>query len=89
MADLAILRKLTEIEMNLRMMQKDSMNVKECAYYMGVTQSHLRHLTSDRKIPFYKKLGRLFFSKKEIDEWRLSDRIPTNEEMLEIARNLY
>lgn len=41
----------------------------------------VRHLVSKRLIPHYKQGNRTFFKKSEIEEWQLSDRIPTNAEI--------
>ena len=85
----ALLEKLTQIEWLMRIGQKDALDINECAKFLGLSASHVRHLACTHQIPYYKRLGRLYFSKKEIDEWRLSERIPTDEEMKTIAQNFY
>lgn len=89
MTEKALFDKLCAIEWQLRISQKDALNTEECAQFLGISQDHLRHLANNRDIPHYKCGGKLYFSKKEIDDWRLSERIPTNNEMKEIARTLY
>ena len=84
-----VIAKLTKIENLMRISQKDALDINECAIYLGISTSHLRHLACTHQIPHYKRLGRLYFSKKEMDDWRLSDRIPTDEEIAEIAKQLY
>lgn len=81
--------KLCEIELQLRISQKDALNINECAQFLQCSTDRLRHLASAREIPYYKRQGKLYFSKSEIDNWRLTDRIPTNDELSEIAKNIY
>lgn len=85
----AILDKLSKIEWLMRISQKDALDINECALYLGVSSSHLRHMACKRQIPHYKRVGKLFFSKREIDDWRLAERVPTNEEIEQIAQSLY
>ena len=85
----AILSKLTNIECLIRISNKDALDINECALFLGITTGHLRHLCADKTIPHYKRGGKLFFSKQEIDNWKLAERIPTNEELGVIAQTLY
>lgn len=85
----AILSKLTNIETLMRISQKNALDINECALYLGITVGHLRHLCADRIIPHYKRGLKLYFDKTEIDSWKLSERIPTNEEIERIAQSLY
>lgn len=84
-----IMRKLVEIEQIIRINGKDVLDTNECALYLNITPCHLRHLAMNKDIPYYKKAGKLYFSKSELDEWRLAERIPTNEEVRQIANKLY
>lgn len=81
--------KLCELEYQLRIMQKDSLDAEECCQYLRITKSYLRHLTAERKIPHYKCMGRLYFSKKELNDWRLQHRQPTTDEMAATAAMKY
>ena len=57
------------------------MNLKESALLLCISESRIRHLTSEREIPYYKKGNMVFFKKSEIEKWQLSNRIPTNDEI--------
>lgn len=83
----AVIRKLDEIFQMIRISSKDVLDTGECALYLGISPSRLRHLASDKEIPYYKRGGKLYFSKSEIDSWKLSERVPTNEEVQQIANN--
>lgn len=85
----AVIRKLIEIEQMIRISSKNVLDTAECALYLGISASRLRHLASAKEIPYYKRAGKLYFSKSEIDDWKLSERVPTNEEIKLIANNLY
>lgn len=85
----ALFDKLSDIEWQLRLSQKDALNTDECARFLGISAGHIRHMVAAREIPYYKRGGKLFFSKKELDAWKLAERIPTNSELAEIARTFY
>lgn len=62
-------------------MEKTILNLNELAEYTGISKSYLYKLTHFGKIPFSKPLGKLiFFEKKEIDNWLLSNKNVTSSE---------
>jgi len=79
--------KLANIERLLIINGKDALNVSECAIFLGITPSRVRHLASERDIPHYKRGGKMYFSKQELQDWMLAERIPTNKEIEAIAMN--
>jgi excisionase family DNA binding protein len=72
---------LDRIETLVRLGAKEVLNVKEVALLLGVSESRIYHLVSSRDIPHYKQGKLVYFKKKEIEEWQLQDRIPTNSEI--------
>ena len=52
----------------------------DVAQMLDVSVSRIRHLVSERVIPYYKPLGRVLFSQSEIEEWIKSSRVPTIQE---------
>ena len=49
---------------------KEFLTFKEAAWYLGVSKSHLYHLTSEGKIPHYKPTGKmLYFNRSELVQW--------------------
>jgi len=41
----------------------------------------VRNMMHDKAIPYYKRGGKAFFKKSEIESWMLQERIPTNDEI--------
>lgn len=60
--------------------EKEIMNTKEVAEYLGISVGRVWNLVSEGKIP-HGKNGRNFFRKSEIDTWRFGTRIKTNDEL--------
>ena len=85
----ALMRKLVQIEQMIRINGKDLLSTAECAFYLGVTACHVRHMASDRKIPYYKRNGKLYFSKSELEQWIKTERIPADFELKQIVNKLY
>jgi excisionase family DNA binding protein len=69
-------------------LQKEVLNFNEAAIYIEVSHSHLYKLTSTGKLPFYKPNGKkIYFNRKELDTWLLSNRQTSASEILEEAAN--
>lgn len=60
---------------------KATLTAEEAALYTGYTLKGIYEFTSQKKIPHYKKNGRLYFKKTELDEWLTENRIKTNKEI--------
>lgn len=77
----AILKKLDRIEKLIRM-NKTVLTIDETAEYTGLSRSYLYKLTAKGEIPFSKPRGKLiYFSKKKIDEWLLSNKHKSAQEI--------
>lgn len=50
-------------------MTKEFISLKEAAELLGCSSSTVYKLTSNRKIPFYKPKGKIFFNKNDIIEY--------------------
>lgn len=44
-------------------------NVEELSNYLHISQSSIRKLIREKKIPYYRILSRIFFDKESIDMW--------------------
>lgn len=82
--DTQIFEKLESIEKMLieqNLLKKEVLNFTEAAIYLEVSHSHLYKLTSSGAIPSYKPNGKkLYFNRKELDTWLLSNKqVSTNE----------
>lgn len=74
-------QRLERIERLLVIGSKEVLTTSDVALLLNVSESRVRHLTCAREIPYYKQGGRTYFKKSEIEEWQLSQRIPTNKEI--------
>ena len=57
------------------------MNTDEMCEYLGISESTLYKYTSKGKIPHFKPMGKVYFSRKEIDEWIKSSRVKEIEDV--------
>lgn len=74
-------QRLTNIE-TLLLSSKVVLTFDEVAVYTGLSKSYLYKLTSTGKVPHYKPSGKIiYFDKKEIDNWLLSNRRVTTKEI--------
>lgn len=72
----------------LRSLAKPFLTVEELASYLGVKTSYIYKMTHNREIPYYKPGGKMvYFDRKEIDEWVLSQRVATADEIRSEARH--
>jgi excisionase family DNA binding protein len=89
--DSKILEKLNSIEKMLteqNMLRKEVLTFNETAIYLGVSHSHLYKMTSTEVIPSYKPNGKkLYFNRKELDNWLLSNKQYSQEEIEQQAAN--
>lgn len=85
MKDNLLIQKLEKIEHDLaeiKLMRKDVLNFSEACKYLDVSQSCLYKFTSKNKIPHYSPGGKkLYFKRSELDEWLLSKRKNSNEDV--------
>lgn len=80
-----ILNTLDRIERYMMLSVKEVLNTKEVALMLNVQPGRIRTLVSARDIPYYKKGGKTYFKKTEIEDWLLAQRIPTNDEIMSQA----
>lgn len=71
----------------LKTITKPFLTVEELTSYLGVKTSYIYKMTHNREIPFYKPGGKMvYFNREEIDEWVLSQRVATADEIRGEAR---
>lgn len=70
--------------------QKEVLTSDEAARYLGVSKSCLYKWTMSRLIPHYKSpTGKMcFFNRKEIEAWMQSQRVATDNELEQQAKNI-
>lgn len=80
-----LFEKLESIEKLLleqSLLKKEVLNFTETALYLEVSHSHLYKLTSSGVVPAYKPNGKkLYFNRKELDEWLLSNKQVSADEI--------
>lgn len=83
--DSLVLEKLNSIENMLKeqnLLRKEVLTFNEAANYLGVSHSNLYKMTSTGLVPSYKPNGKkLYFNRKELDLWLLSNKQFTKEEI--------
>ena len=89
--DSIVLEKLNSIKkmlMEQNMLKKEVLTFNEAAIYLEVSHSHLYKMTSTGVVPSYKPNGKkLYFNRKELDSWLLSNKQCSQEEIEQQAAN--
>lgn len=73
--------RLERIERLILISSKEALTVSEVALMLGISESRVRHLTSEKELPYYKQGKNTYFKKSEVEKWMLSTRVPTNAEI--------
>lgn len=73
---ISLLQEIKEILLNQQIILKETLNVREAAHYMGVSENTIYHFTSTNKLTYYKPSGKLlYFKKQDLDAFLLRNRI--------------
>ena len=62
-----------------------TLNIKQAGEFVGLTRQTIYRKTSANEIPHFKKAGRVFFDRKELEDWLLSHKVPTKTEYQKMA----
>lgn len=60
---------------------KETLTIEEAALYIGYKVKGMYTLTSQKRIPHYKKNGKLYFDKQELDAWMKANKVKTESEI--------
>lgn len=63
------------------------LNLDQATEYLSLSKSTLYKFTSQREIPHFKKGKKIYFRKKELDDWMTQLRIATKDEIEQEAIN--
>ena len=77
----------TDAAMTNAHFNKEILTLKELCSYLELSASHVYKLTSQNEIPFTKRSKRIYFVKKDIDDWLKKYRQTTKDEIEEMASN--
>ncbi len=78
---MSIEERLDRIERLVIIGSKEVLNTSEVAMMLDMAVQSVRNLMYNKNIPYYKRGGKAFFKKSEIEAWMLQERIPTNDEI--------
>ena len=77
----SVMERLKAIERMTLLAAKNVLVLDDVALLTGYSKKYLRLLIAKREIPHYRRGNRLYFSRDEIEDWMMGERIPTKEEM--------
>ena len=60
---------------------KAVLNITEASQFTGISRPQIYRLTSEKRIPHYKKNNKLYFKKTELENWMLQNKIETIDEI--------
>lgn len=82
-----ILEELRNIKRYTLLHAKTVVDLDDACLLTGLSKSRLYALTSGGKIPYHKSPGgrNIYFDRKELDEWMLSRRFASEEELEQAA----
>ena len=87
--NVTIEEKIDTIERYIMISAKNILTADEAATMLDMKVSMIYSLTSKHKIPFYKPNGKkIFFKKDELEQWVLSSRVSTDDELQQKAANI-
>lgn len=69
------------LEIAARLGAKEVLDIEEAALLTGYKVKGLYTLTSEKRIPHYKKNGKLYFKKSELEAWLTENRVLTEAEI--------
>ena len=69
------------IETSTLLGAKEVLTIEEAALLTGYKVKGLYELTSTKRIPHYKKNGRLYFRKSELEGWMTQHKVLTEQEI--------
>lgn len=78
---MSIDERLENIERLIIISSKNALNVGEAALMLGISESRLRHLISEKSIPYYKQGNRTYLKKSELEDWMLQTKVKSNAEI--------
>lgn len=66
---------------------KTVLSIDEAALYCGVSKSYIYKKTMRREIPHFKKGAKLYFNRRELEDWLQQTPVATQAKLDEEARN--
>ena len=60
---------------------KTVLDITEASQFTGISKGQIYRLTSERRIPHYKRNNKLHFKKTELENWMLQNKVETIDEI--------
>lgn len=81
-----ILEELAIIKAYTILAAKNVLTIEDLHLLLGLSKATIYRLTCEKKIPYYKKNGKLlFFDRTEVEKWALENRVITQQEAEQTA----
>lgn len=74
-------RRFNQLQTATLLAAKNVIDVEEAAMLTGYTVKGIYTLTSEKRIPHYKKNGKLYFRKDEVEAWMTENKVLTLQEI--------
>lgn len=74
-------QRFSELQTATLLAGKNVIGVEEAAMLTGYTIKGIYTLTSEKRIPHYKKNGKLYFKKDELEAWMTENKVLTQREI--------
>ena len=71
----------TPAEPALPLPEKELLTVKDISQMLNISKGAIYNMTSAQQIPHFKRGGRIYFDRSEIDEWIRDDRRKTIKQL--------
>lgn len=75
-----LLDRLEQIEQLATLSAKTILTIDDVCSFTGLSKQRIYTLCSNREIPHYKQ-GKLYFKRKEVEDWLTANRVPTSAEI--------
>ncbi len=79
-------QRFSELKTATLLAGKNIIGVEEAAMLTGYTVKGIYTLTSEKRIPHYKKNGKLYFRKDELEAWMTGNKVLTQQEIISKAQ---
>jgi excisionase family DNA binding protein len=86
--EITVKEKITQPVQIVEQEEERPLSVKKAAEFLGISSHTIYKMVNNKEIPFYKNTGKLYFYKKELNEYQKKFRVCTADE-IEAKAELY
>lgn len=77
----ALSEQIGRVERLVSLGAKSVLDAREAAAFTGLSLKHIYRLTSERRIPFYRKNRKIYFKKTELESWLTENKVMSAAEV--------